>query len=109
MQLDLFGAGIKSRGEIMSAQRRVNVYYEAQADEDRGTKVAVLGTPGRDLFTDFGDTPGRLAYPKGDSLFVVHGTTLYEVNNVGVQTARGTLLTSIGRCYAADNGAQIMI
>jgi hypothetical protein len=109
LNVDLFGVGIHSRSAVMTAQRRVNVYYEQQADEDRGTRVAILGTPGLQLFTSFGDTPPRLLYPKGDLLYVVHRDTFYEVNNAGAKTVRGTLGSTSGRCYAADNGEQIML
>lgn len=110
MNLDLFGVGIKSRSETMTAQRRVNVYYESVPDEDsRKSKITVLGTPGLSLFTDFGGSPNRLEYPKGDLLYVINRGTFYEVNRAGAITARGTLDTTSGRCYAADNGTQIMV
>lgn len=110
MKFDLFGVGIRSRSAVMTAQRRVNVYYEINPDEDgRGFKVTIFGTPGLTEFVNFGDTPARLLYAKGDFLYVVHRGTFWEVNNAGVKTSRGTLLTTTGRCFASDNGTQIMI
>lgn len=109
MNLDLFGVGIKSRSEIMTAQRRVNVFYEEIKDDDRGSRIAVIGTPGREAFVNFAAAPARLLYEKDDYLYVVHGTTFYEIDNVGTATARGALLTGEGRCYADDNGSQIMV
>lgn len=110
MNFDLFGVGLRSRSAIMTAQRRVNAYYEINPDEDgRGFKICVFGTPGLTEFVDFGDTPARLLYPKGDLLYVVHRGTFWEVNNAGTKTSRGSLSTTTGRCFAADNGTQIMI
>lgn len=109
MSLDLFGAGIKSRSEIMTAQRRVNVYYEEAKDEDRGSRINILGTAGRELFAALGDAPARLLYEKDDSLYVVQGGTFKEIDNAGSVTTRGTLITTTGRCYADDNGTQIMV
>lgn len=108
---DLFGVGLRSaRGPILTAQRRVNVYYEIVPDEDaRGFKIAVMGTDGLELFVDFGDTPARAMYQKGDYLYVIHRGTFWEVNNAGVKTSRGTLTTTTGRCYMSDNGTQIMV
>lgn len=45
----------------------------------------------------------------GDSIFFVHRGTLWEVNNTGLQTNRGTLNTSSGRVDMAYNGSQIGI
>jgi hypothetical protein len=45
----------------------------------------------------------------GNSLYVVHRGTFWEVNNAGVATNRGSLLTTTGRVYFADNGTKIMV
>lgn len=104
----VFGAGTQSKSTKVTAQRRVNCYYEFQPEGD-AHKVAIYGTPGLALFTSFGDEPIRGMYVVGDLLYVVHRGTLWEVNNAGAKTSRGTLLTTTGSVYMADNGEQLMI
>lgn len=106
--INLFGIGQYGKSYNVTAQERLNCYLEVQPGDDR-SKVAVYSTPALDLFTSFGDTPIRGIYQHGDFLYLVHRGTFYEVNNAGVQTARGTLLTTTGRVYMADNGSQLMI
>lgn len=78
-----------------------------------GEKSSIVGyrTPGLNLFASFGDTPVRGALPfEADSVFfVVHRGTLWEVNNAGTMTNRGTLLTTSGNVSMSDNGTQVMI
>lgn len=92
----------------VTSQERLNCYLEPQPGDDRA-KVAVYGTPGKDLFTSFGDTPARGLLQRTDFLYVVHRGTFYEVNNAGLKTARGTIGTTSGRVYMADNGSQLML
>lgn len=108
MEPNLFGIGLFGKSTNVTAQRRLNCYLEVQPGDDR-SKVAIYGTPGLDLFTSFGDTPIRGIYQKGDFLYVVHRGTFYEVNNAGVKTSRGTIGTTSGRVYMADNGTQLML
>lgn len=67
------------------------------------------GTPGLDLFCDFGDTLPRGEHALGDYLYVVHRGVFWQVDNAGVKTNRGTLNTTAGRVYFADNGTTIMV
>lgn len=109
-RIPLFGIGIQGKSPKITAQIRQNCYFEiVQADEH--TKVACYGTPGLESFVDFGDTPvrGKHSFHSNSRLYVVHRATLWEVDNAGVMTNRGTLLTSSGRVYMADNGTQICI
>lgn len=106
----LFGTGLQGRSPSISAQRRINCFYQYTPDGDK-TKVAIIGTPGKTVFVDFGDTPVRgMHVPQNsDYLYVVHRGTFYEVNNAGVKTSRGTLNTTSGRVSIDDNGTQIQI
>lgn len=104
----LFGVGLTSSSPNVSAQRRLNLYLEFRPEED-GIRIVAHGTPGLDLFCDFGDTPARGLYSVGDYLYVVHRGVFWQVNNAGVATNRGTLLTTAGRVYLADNGTTIMV
>lgn len=104
----LFGVGLHGKSPNITAQRRLNAYYEFTRYEDK-TKVAIIGTPGLNLFCSFGDTPVRGMIAVGSLLYVVHRGTFYEVNNAAVKTSRGTLNTTSGKVGMATNGTQIII
>lgn len=104
----IFGVGLQGKSPNITAQSRVNAYYEIQQDDDK-SKISLIGTPGRTLFLSFGDTPCRGAIAVGSLMYVVHRGTFYEVNNAGVKTSRGALNTTSGRVDMATNGAQIMV
>jgi len=105
-QIQIFGVGIQGKSPNITSQSRVNAYYEIQQDDDK-TKIALIGTPGRTLFTTFGDTPCRGAIAVGDLMYVVHRGTFYEVNNAGTITSRGTIGTTSGRVDMATNACAI--
>lgn len=108
MRQSLFGIGLQGKTLNVSAQRRVNLYLEFRPEDD-GVRIVAHGTPGLTLFCDFGDTPPRGVHVVGSLLYVVHRGTFWEVNNAGVATNRGSLLTTTGRVYFADNGTTIMV
>lgn len=108
MRLALFGIGQQGRSPNLSSQRRLNLFYEVQKDEER-TRVSVHGTPGLELFADFGDAPVQGDRAVGNYLYVIHRGTFWRVDNAGVKVSKGTLLTTSGRCSLSDNGTQIMI
>jgi len=108
MQSPLFGVGLQGKSPVITSQRRLNLYYEFQKDQDR-TMVSVHGTPGLELFKDLGDTPIRGLFEKGEFLYAVHRGTFYEINNAGVATSRGTINTTSGKVSMATNGTQIML
>ena len=108
MQIPLFGLGLQGKSPAVTAQRRLNMYYEIQKEQDR-TNLSVFGTPGLLLFVTFGDTPVRGAIPVDDLMYVVHRGTFYDINNAGTKTSRGTLNTTSGRVDMAYNGSQILI
>lgn len=107
-RIPLFGLGIQSKSPNVTAQRRLNMYYEVLKQEDK-TKIAAYGTPGLNLFLTFGDTPVRGAYEFRETAYFVHRGTFWEVNNAGVKTSRGTIGTTSGRVDISDNGTEIMI
>jgi hypothetical protein len=108
MRFPIFGVGLTAKSPNVSSQRRVNLYLEYRTEED-ATRIVACGTPGLILFLDVGDTPPRGMLELGNSLFIIHRSTFYEVNNAGVTTNRGTLLTSSGRVHLIDNGSYIML
>lgn len=115
-----FGTGLQGKSSKVTAQKRLNCYYEFQkfnatsgmyGGPDDRTMVAIFGTPGLELFVDFGDTPIRGIHAPlwNDYVYMVHRGTLWQVDNSGTKTNRGTLLTTSGRVSIADNGNQLMI
>jgi hypothetical protein len=106
--MQLFGIGQFGKSTNVTAQKRINCYMEVQPRDDRA-RVAFYGTPGLELFASFGDTPIRGVYSKGDLFYVVHRGTFYSVNNAAVKTALGTIGTTTGKVYMADNGSQLML
>ena len=104
----LFGIGQQGKSSTVTAQRHLNLFAEFVPDGDK-TRMALYGTPGDTLFTNFGDTPVRGAIVVGDYAYVVHRGTFYEVNNAGTRTSRGTLNTTSGRVDMAYDGTVIVI
>ena len=104
----LFGIAQTGKSPFVTAQRHLNLFAEQTVDGDK-TQIAFYGVPGDTLFTSFGDTPARGWIAIGDFLYVVHRGTLYEVNNAGTRTSRGTLNTVSGRVGMTTNGPVIVI
>lgn len=106
----IFGPGLKAKSPFVTPKLMTNVYAESRP---QGEKSSIVGyaTPGLTLFTDFGATPcrGGIEFESLSVDFIVHRGTLWEVNNAGVQTNRGALLTTTGRVSLAHNGVQVMI
>lgn len=108
MQIPLFGLGLKGKSPAVTAQRRLNLYYEFIQEKDR-TNVAIYGTPGLQLFANFGDTPVRGAIAANDLMYMVHRGTLWSINNAATTSSLGTLNTTTGRVDMSFNGTQILI
>ena len=106
--IPLFGIGLQGKSPVVTSQYRLNVYYEFQPEDDR-TRVAVYGTPGLELFVDFGATGIRGIYSYGSYFYVVHRGTFYQVNSAGTATSKGTLGTTSGIVSIECNGLQIMV
>ena len=108
--IPLFGLGQAGKSPFVTAKQMTNVYAEIRPQGEKSSLVA-YGTPGLDLFVDFGATPprGGLEFPSLSVCFVVHRGVLWEVNNAGVATNRGILSTTTGRVDMESNGVQVMI
>lgn len=109
-RIPLFGVGRPGRSTYVTAKSLQNVYVEPRPGGEKSALVA-YGTPGRDLFVSFGATPprGGIEFETNSVAYVVHRGVLWEVNNAGVTTSRGTLSTTTGRVSMAHNGVQVMI
>lgn len=110
MRIELFGVGLQGKSPKVTSQKRQNCYFEFQPEGEH-TRVAIYGTPGLELFANLGDTPirGMHSFPGNSKLYVVHRDKLWELDNGGTATSRGTLNSSSGRVSMADNGTQICI
>ena len=104
----IFGFDISSKSANVSSQIRTNLYVEVRNEKDK-TSMALFRTAGLGAFTSVGASPPRGLYDINNLIYLVAGNTLYEVNNAGVSTMRGTLNTSSGRVDMFDNGSQILI
>jgi hypothetical protein len=104
----LFGVGNKALSVSVSAQERVNLYVEVQSDPE-ANGIVLYPTPGLSTDVNFGASPARGLYERGDVRYAVVGNVLYEIAANGTTTSRGTLNTSGGRVDMADNGLQLLI
>lgn len=110
MIVPLFGMGLFGKSRTATAQRHLNLYAEMQPEGEKSMMV-FYGTPGLVLRAgaSLGDTPIRGWIAVGSLYYLVHRGTLYEVNNAGVKTARGTINTTSGRVDMAYDGTRILI
>lgn len=94
------------------SQRLVNLYPELQeAGPRKGNIVRFVGTPGLHSRSTLGNGPIRGVHRASTGqLFVVSGSTLYEVFSHWSGVARsGSLASSSGRVTMADDGTRIVI
>lgn len=108
--IPLFGLGLRGKSPFVTAKLMQNVYAEIRPAGEK-SQIVAYGTPGLNLFDSLGDTPvrGGIEFEKNSVIYVVHRGAFYEVNNAGVNTARGMLATTTGRVSMAHNGVQVMI
>ena len=79
--------------------------------DKEGKEVSALyGTPGLELFSTAGVGPVRGCYNAANGrAFVVANSGLYELDDAGTATLRGTLDTTISIVTIDDNGLQLFI
>lgn len=106
--IPLFGTGIKSYSEVVTAQRRLNCFFDARPDGDRNAFV-LRGTPGTVLRFTLPTSPIRGWRVVKGLLYIVAGSILYEVSTAGVVTSRGSIATGTGSVIMADNGIELML
>lgn len=104
----LFGLGNKGKSSDVDAQGRVNLYAEIQSDPEKNI-ITLYPTPCISTFVNLGTTPFRGVYERGDVIYGVVSNKLYSINNAGVATVLGTLLSFSGRVSISDNGTQMII
>jgi hypothetical protein len=102
----LFGLGQTGKSKHVTAEKRINCYGEVITQPDR-TQFAIYQTPGLTLAATVPAGPSRGAWvilADNAALYSVHGSGLWRIYPNGVQTQIGTLSTSSGRVFFADNG-----
>lgn len=106
--LPIFGVGVSSYSTNVTAQRRLNCYYDLRPDQD-SAPIVVRGTPGYFVWVELPTAPVRGWMVDGSTMYVVAGSVFYSITPGGVFTARGTLLTNTGYVHLASNGIQICV
>lgn len=103
------GSSYNYRSRNFDAQRAVNQYYITSESQNSKAPSAMVGSPGRTLFTNLsvdGTRGGREVLGRA---FFVSGLGFYEVLSDGTNIKRGSLLTQYGQVGMTDNGQQICI
>jgi hypothetical protein len=104
MQIPFVGPTYNSRSSNIDASRSVNFYPEMNPADSKSV-MALIGTPGTNLFEQLPTSPVRGMHVFGALMYVVAGNTLYSVTIAGsVSAALGTLATSTGLVAMEDNG-----
>lgn len=107
----LFGSGIAGKSLVVTAQRRLNCYFENRSDKDR-TPIACYGTPGM----KFAFSVGSLAQPVRGMAAGIY--IWYVIGNKFLQTrfdgsalfqATNTLASSAGYVSFSQNPTQVML
>ena len=109
--VQLWGSGTLSKAATITAQRRVNVYFEIRPDGDKAN-VVVIGRPGLTNRLTLSPTPNgpiRGVHEGEAYVYFVAGDTLYRVTaDLQTQTAfTGVILSTSGNVSMADNGTQL--
>ena len=96
----LFGNGIVGKSQTVTAERRLNCYFENRPDGDK-TRVAVYGTPGLNwAYSISGGLPARGLYGSQTALFCVSGNQFIQLDGGSYSTS---ILTSSGNVSFAGS------
>ena len=111
----LFGTGIRSISDVVTRQRRLNVFYHIREDQDRSA-IILHGTPGAQLWVTLPEAPVWGWKVINGVMYVVAGRSLYSVTQPantyeppGVYTLLGSIPTAAQYVSITDNSAQILI
>jgi len=108
--IPLFGTNVQGKSSTSTSQKHLNLYAEIVPDGEK-SRLVFYGTPGLLLRAgaSLGDTHIRGWIAVGSLYYLVHRGTLYEVNNAGIKTSRGTISTTSGRVDMAYDGTVILL
>jgi len=112
-ELRIFGNNVKSKSLTISAEDRLNVYFDIPTEADRAP-VAAYGTPGAEFlcYPSGFVTRGMYAMPQISGAMVLQGRKLFLVKTNGDSNLIATLPNSSdigGTAYFTDNGTQLLI
>jgi hypothetical protein len=111
-KIPIFGSGLQAVSPFITAQKRLNAYYDVRVDGDKN-KLIIRGTPGLTLFCTLPTSPIRGWIYARNFIYVVAGNTVYQVNQVGGYITIGTIGTigtnSVNPVSMAINETQVMI
>lgn len=102
---------MQGESPAVTAKRLQCVYVEYRQNGEK-SQVVAFGTPGLSLFSAPSIYPTRgkpILFDTNNLIYLVQNDKLWEVNNAGVATIRGTLSTSSGFVVMAHNGFSILI
>lgn len=95
----------EGRSKPWSGATLTNAFSE-MSDGDRYETYAVMVIPGLPVFSDIDTLPVRGVHRMRDVLYTVIGSTLYTVDEAGVETSLGTI-PGDAPVRMVDNGSQI--
>lgn len=107
-KMTLLGSGMKSLSEVVTAQRRLNCFYDRREDEDKNSFI-LRGTPGSISRFTMPASPIRGWRVIRNILYVVAGTRLCSIDSEGEVKTLGSLTTGLGNVSLADNGIELGI
>lgn len=106
MKIGLVGQTYQQRSLPFDAQRTINFF--PVIDQEGKEVSALYGTPGLSHFATAGSSGHRQAFTSSNGrCFFVAGSNLYEIDQSGSVSNRGTLLTSGGNVSMDENGTQL--
>ena len=114
-KIPIFGTSVEGISKNLSAQRRVNCFYEI-VQTGEGEQIAIRGTPGLTLFVTLPSFPIRGMIEANQYLYVVAANNVYQVGSTGgyillgsINTTDTTYSSKTGPVSMAINETQIMI
>ena len=108
----LFGSGLAGKSLVVTAERRVNCYFENRPDKDR-SPIVCYGTPGMQLAFAVGNVAEPIRGMQGDAnyLYSVIGRAFFKNDSLGAQifTSASVLNSVAGNVSLAVNPTQVLI
>jgi hypothetical protein len=105
MIIPFCGPTYNSVSPNFNCSRSVNLYPELAPDGRSKAIIALVGTPGTELWAALGKNVIRGMHAFNGLLYVVSGNSLYSVSPAGVvSSSLGTLASEVGRVQMKNNG-----
>jgi len=109
---NLFGIGQQSKSSNLTAQHRLNMYFDIQTYADK-SQVAAIGTPGLVRYCYNGNEVSRGIHfmESINRTFSLHGEKLYKISPGGAAILAATLTAGDNNGYVtfANNGVELCI